>query len=88
MRKILFFILMMVNLTGFAGAETAGEKRLQVSILAGIDKVFGYGSKEDYSPGENDFPFMPSHSPTCLGISAAYNLTKTSSHRISRQVLF
>ena len=76
MRKILFFILMMVNLTGFAGAETAGEKRLQVSILAGIDKVFGYGSKEDYSPGENDFPFMPSHSPTCLGISAAYNLTK------------
>ncbi|UCH96597.1 MAG: outer membrane beta-barrel protein [Candidatus Aminicenantes bacterium] len=76
MRKILFFILMMVYLTGFAGAEPAGEKRLQLSILAGIDRVSGYGSEDDYIAGENDFPVMPSHRPTCLGISVAYSLTK------------
>jgi outer membrane protein W len=76
MRKILFFILMMVYLTGFAAAETAGEKRLQLSILAGIHKVSGYGSQEDYRAGENDFPVMPSHQPSCLGISFAYSLTK------------
>jgi outer membrane protein W len=76
MRKILFFILMMVCLTGFSAAETAGEKRLQLSILVGIHKVSGYGSEADYSAGENDFPVMPSHQPSCLGMSFAYSLTK------------
>ena len=76
MRKILFFMLMMVYVTGFAAAETAGEKRLQFSILAGIHKVSGYGSEADYSAGENDFPVMPSHQPSCLGISFAYSFTK------------
>jgi outer membrane protein W len=76
MRKILFFILMMIYLTGFAAVEKAGDKKLQLSILAGIHKVSGYGSQEDYRAGENDFPVMPSHHPPCVGISFAYSLTK------------
>jgi hypothetical protein len=76
MRKILCFILMMVYVTGFAAAKTAGEKKLQLSILAGIHKVSGYGSEGDYIAGENDFPVMPSHRQSCLGISFAYSLTK------------
>ena len=76
MRKILISILLMVYVTGFAAAETAGEKKLQLSILAGINNVSGYGSEEDYIADENDFPVMPSHHPSCLGISFAYSLTK------------
>lgn len=88
MRKILIFILMMVYLTGFAAAETAGEKRLQLSILAGIHKVSGYGSEADYSAGENDFPVMPSHQPSCLGMSFAYSLTKKTVFELAGRYYF
>jgi hypothetical protein len=88
MRKILFFILMMVYVTGFAAAETAGEKRLQLSVLAGIHKVTGYGSQEDYRPGENDFPVMPSHQSSSLGISLAYSLTKKAVFELAGRYYF
>lgn len=88
MKKILISILMMVYVTGFAAAKTAGEKRLQLSILAGIHKVSGYGSQADYIAGENDFPVMPSHRPSSLGMSFAYSLTKKAAFELSGRYYF
>ena len=88
MKRILFSILMMVYVTGFAAAETTAEKKLQLSILAGIHKVSGYGSQADYISGENDFPVMPSHQPSCLGISFAYSLTKKAGIELAGRYYF
>ena len=58
---------------GFAaGAVFAQEKKFQFSLFGGISSVFEYGSAEDYSLGENDFPVTPSHMPPYFGLSFSY----------------
>jgi len=59
-----------------AGAVFAQDKKIQFSLFGGISPIFEYGSDEDYSLGENDFPVTPSHTPPYFGLSFSYFFTK------------
>jgi len=68
-KKALIFLLIF----GFAaGAVFAQDKKFKFSLIGGISSVFEYGSAEDYSLGENDFPVTPSHMPPYFGLSFSY----------------
>ncbi len=68
-KKGLIFVLIF----GFAaGAVFAQDKKFQFSLFGGISSIFEYGSDEDYSLGENDFPVTPSHTPPYFGLSLSY----------------
>jgi len=66
---ILFFSLLML-------ADVAQAQKVQFSIFGGINRVFQYGSEDNYILGENDFPVTPSHTPAILGASLAYFFSK------------
>ncbi len=55
--------------------QPALAQKFQVSLLAGMNHVFQYGSEEDYILGENDFPVTPAHTPPNFGIAFGLNLT-------------
>jgi len=59
-----------------AGAVFAQDKKFQFSLFGGVSSIFEYGSIEDYSLGENDFPVTPSHTPPYFGLSFSYVITK------------
>ena len=72
MKKLLVFnlILAMITVSGFAqGKKTA------LSLFGGIHSVLKYGSENDYSPGENDFPTTPAHTPPTFGLSFLYQFS-------------
>ena len=72
-KKGLIFVLIF----GIAGgAVFAQDKKIQFSLFGGISPIFEYGSVEDYSLGENDFPVTPSHTPPYFGLSFSYFLAK------------
>ena len=72
-RKGLFFVLIL----GIAAGTALGQaKNVQLSFFGGISPIFEYGSVEDYSLGENDFPVTPSHSPAYFGLSLSYFFAK------------
>lgn len=52
------------------------QKKFQVSLYGGLSQVFEYGSDEEYTLGENDFPVTPAHSPLGFGAALAYSLGK------------
>jgi opacity protein-like surface antigen len=56
----------------FAFSDSAQAQKIQFFIFGGINHIFQYGSEEDYTLGENDFPVTPSHTPALLGASLAY----------------
>ena len=58
------------------GAPALYAQKFQVSLFGGFNHVFQYGSEEDYSIGENDFPVTPAHNPLGLGGAFGYLLTK------------
>jgi hypothetical protein len=64
---ILIAILMITASFGFTQ-----QKRVQFSLLGGINRVMEYGSLEDYVSGETDFPVVPSHSPLNFGVALAF----------------
>ncbi|HEX9901536.1 MAG TPA: outer membrane beta-barrel protein [Acidobacteriota bacterium] len=72
MRKILAFSLLftMVLAAGFAQ-----EKKTAFSLFGGIHYVLKYGSESDYSPGDNDFPTTPAHTPPTFGLSFLYQFS-------------
>lgn len=60
-----------------AGSVFAQDKKFQFSLFGGISPIFEYGSVEDYSLGENDFPVTPSHAPPYFGLSFSYFFAKS-----------
>lgn len=72
-KKRLVFVLVF----GIAAGTVLGQtKKMQFSLFGGINPIFEYGSIEDYSLGENDFPVTPSHTPPYFGLAFSYFLTK------------
>jgi hypothetical protein len=69
MKKLNFLI---VTLLITASIGFAQQKKVQFSLLGGINHVFEYGAIEDYISGENDFPIVPSHSPLNFGLALAF----------------
>ena len=59
-----------------AGTVFAQDKKFQFSLFGGISPIFEYGSIEDYSLGENDFPVTPSHTPPYFGLAFSYFFVK------------
>jgi opacity protein-like surface antigen len=57
--------------------QPALAQKFQVSLFAGMNHVFQYGSEEDYILGENDFPVTPAHTPPNFGAALAVNLTNS-----------
>jgi hypothetical protein len=53
----------------FAAAQ---ERRLELSILGGVNSHFAYGSASDYALGTNDFPITPVHTSPAFGLGLAY----------------
>ena len=69
LRKILFFSFILVLIGSFVWGESG---KFQIYIFGGINRVFEYGSENDYVMGENDFPTTPSHTPSSFGASIGY----------------
>lgn len=74
MRKIGISILILSATIGLGFTQ---EHRFQLSIFGGANYVFEYGSVDDYSLGENDFPVVPSHTPLNFGLSFAIFFTQS-----------
>ena len=55
--------------------QPALANKYQISLFAGMNRVFEYGSEEDYVLGENDFPVTPAHTPLNLGAAFALYLS-------------
>lgn len=68
----LIFVLLIVGSYGVAQG-----KRAQISLFGGVNHVFAYGSVDDYVSGENDFPEVPSHTPSTYGASLAFFFSDT-----------
>ena len=75
MKKAVLWILMItvVLLSGLS----AESFKTHITLTGGINHHFEYGSVDDYAPGENSFPVMPSHSPSSFGLSFAYFFTRS-----------
>ncbi|MCJ7579298.1 MAG: hypothetical protein MUP98_02050 [Candidatus Aminicenantes bacterium] len=72
-KKGLIFVLIL----GITGGTVFGQaKKMQISLFGGINPIFEYGSIEDYSLGENDFPVTPSHAPPFFGLAFSYLAAK------------
>jgi hypothetical protein len=57
---------------GVFSASVSGQVRhVELSVLAGINSHFAYGTAADYVLGQNDFPVTPAHGPLLLGLGAA-----------------
>ncbi len=59
-----------------AGTFFGQDKKFQFSLFGGISPIFEYGSIEDYSSGENDFPVTPFHTPPYFGLFFSYFIKK------------
>lgn len=67
--------LLVTYLSVFFFVPRAYGQRFQVSLFGGWNRVFEYGSEDDYVLGENDFPVTPAHSPFQFGTALAFSLT-------------
>jgi outer membrane protein W len=72
MKKILAFSVLF---TMALAAGLAQEKKTAFSLFGGIHSVLKYGSESDYSPGDNDFPMTPAHTPPTFGLSFLYQFS-------------
>ena len=70
LKRGLIFVAVLGMAVGTSGAQ---DKKFQASFFAGVNPIFEYGSEEDYSQGENDFPVTPFHAPPFFGLSFSYN---------------
>lgn len=69
MKKTIHLILIVLIIGCYGAAQ---EKRVQISLFGGVNHVFAYGSVDDYVSGENDFPAVPSHTPSSYGVALAF----------------
>jgi outer membrane protein W len=69
MKKALHLILIVLIIGCYGAAQ---EKRVQISFFGGVNHVFEYGSVDDYVSGENDFPAVPSHTPSSYGAAFVF----------------
>jgi len=74
-RKIWLAGLLFGYLAVFCFVPKAYAQRLQVSLSGGWNRVFEYGSEDDYVLGENDFPVTPAHTPFNFGAALALFFT-------------
>lgn len=72
MKKLGLSVFILISMTNLGYGL---QKEYQVSIFAGINHVFEYGSENDYIPGTNDFPVTPTHSPSSFGAAFAFFFT-------------
>ncbi len=72
MRKLGLSVLILIFMTNFGYGL---QNKLQVSLFAGMNHVFEYGSENDYIPGTNDFPVTSTHSPPSFGAAFAFFFT-------------
>lgn len=72
MKRFLSLIFLFAFLTL---SLSAGGQEYDLSLMGGINYVIKYGSEEDYSPGENDFPVTPAHISPCFGSGFSYFFT-------------
>ncbi len=75
-RKIWTSGLLFGYLSIFCIAPKAYTQRFQVSLFGGWNRVFEYGSDDDYVLGENDFPVTPAHTPLNFGAALSFFLTE------------
>jgi hypothetical protein len=71
MKRVRLFAVLMILVTGLSLGQT---KRFQLTLFGGANRVFAYGSTDDYLAGSNDFPVTPAHTPTSFGGSLTYFL--------------
>jgi len=55
----------------FSASVSGQARRMELSVLAGINSHFAYGTTADYVLGQNDFPVTPAHGPALLGLGCA-----------------
>jgi hypothetical protein len=55
----------------FSVSVSGQTRRIELSVLAGINSHFAYGTTADYVLGQNDFPVTPAHRPLLLGLGCA-----------------
>ena len=55
----------------FSVSASGQARRVELSILSGINRHFSYGSPADYILGQNDFPVTPVHGPLLFGLGCA-----------------
>ena len=72
MKKLGLTVFILIFMTSFGYGL---QKKFQLSLFAGMNHVFEYGSENDYIPGTNDFPVTPSHSPPSHGAAFAFFFT-------------
>lgn len=58
-------------LGAFSASASGQARRGELSVIAGLNRHFAYGTTADYVPGQNDFPVTPGHGPLLLGIGGA-----------------
>jgi hypothetical protein len=69
MKKTIHLVFVVLIISCYGAAQ---EKRVQISLFGGVNHVFSYGSVDDYISGENDFPLVPSHTPSSYGAALAF----------------
>ena len=70
MRRATILAAVLALLAGHLAS--AQERRLELSILGGVNRHFAYGAASDYALGSNDFPVTPAHTPPAFGLGLAY----------------
>ena len=65
----ILFLFFFCNLVGAQSFKT------QMTFYGGVNHHFEYGSIDDYEPGYNNFPVMPSHTPRNIGFIFAHFFT-------------
>ena len=79
MKKGILFLVIFVLAFSFGFGQ---QKKFRVSLFGGLSHVLEYGSEEEYTMGENDFPVTPAHTPLSLGAALAYSFTKNMALRL------
>jgi len=72
MKKIVLSVLILAFTVNIGFGQ---HRKFQVTIFAGMNHVFEFGSVDDYVLGENDFPVTPAHTPANMGMAFAYFFT-------------
>ena len=83
-KGILFLVILALPLSFGFGRE----KKFQFSLYGGLSQVMEYGSEEDYTMGENDFPVTPAHTPLGFGAALAYSLAKNMALQLEARYTF
>ncbi|WP_304511815.1 hypothetical protein [Desulfobacula sp.] len=67
--KIWSIFLGLLFILFFSSSAFTQERKNQVTIIAGLNYIFEYGSEADYMAMGNDFPVTSSHNTPTFGIS-------------------